>query len=109
MTTEPQLADSAAPASAPRDVKMIIGGEGVDALDGQTFDVLNPATGKVIARAPLGGKADVDRAVAAARKAFEGPWSTWSASKRGRTLQKYSELVKRNVEELAQLESQNVG
>ncbi len=109
MTTEPQLADSAAPASALRDVKMIIGGEGVDALDGQTFDVLNPATGKVIARAPLGGKADVDRAVAAARKAFEGPWSTWSASKRGRTLQKYSELVKRNVEELAQLESQNVG
>jgi betaine-aldehyde dehydrogenase len=109
MTTEPQLADNSAPASAPRDVKMVIGGEQVDALDGQTFDVLNPATGKVIARAPLGGKADVDRAVAAARKAFEGPWSTWSASKRGRTLQKYSELVKRNVEELAQLESQNVG
>ncbi len=109
MTTEPRLADSAAPESAPRDVKMIIGGEAVDALDGQTFDVLNPATGKVIARAPLGGKADVDRAVVAAQKAFEGSWSTWSASKRGRTLQKYSELVKRNVEELAQLESQNVG
>jgi len=109
MTTEPKLADSSAPASAASDVKMVIGGEQVDALDGQTFDVLNPATGKVIARAPLGGKADVDRAVAAAQKAFEGPWSTWSASKRGRTLQKYSELVKRNVEELAQLESQNVG
>jgi betaine-aldehyde dehydrogenase len=88
---------------------MLIGGEPVDALDGQTFDVLNPATGKVIARAPLGGKADVDRAVEAAQKAFDGPWSTWSASKRGRTLQKYADLVKRNVEELAQLESQNGG
>jgi acyl-CoA reductase-like NAD-dependent aldehyde dehydrogenase len=88
---------------------MVIGGEQVDALDGQTFDVVNPATGQVIARAPLGGKADVDRAVAAAQKAFEGPWSGWSAAKRGRTLQKYSDLVKRNVEELAQLESRNVG
>jgi len=109
MTIEPRLADNSAPAAAPRDVKMVIGGEQVDALDGQTFDVLNPATGKVIARAPLGGKADVDRAVAAAQTAFDGPWSTWSASKRGRTLQKYADLVKRNVEELAQLESQNVG
>jgi acyl-CoA reductase-like NAD-dependent aldehyde dehydrogenase len=109
MTTEPTLADRSAPAVAPRDVQMVIGGEQVDALDGQTFDVLNPATGSVIARAPLGGKADVDRAVAAAQKAFDGPWSTWSASKRGRTLQKYAELVRRNVEELARLESQNVG
>ena len=96
-TTEPQI------------VRMVIGGEQVDALDGQTFDVLNPATREVMARAPLGGKADVDRAVEAARKAFEGPWSTWSAAKRGRTLQKYANLVKEHLEELAQLESQNVG
>ena len=45
----------------------------------------------------------------AAQAAFEGPWSTWSASKRGRTLQKFSNLVKQHLEELAQLESQNVG
>jgi betaine-aldehyde dehydrogenase len=90
-------------------VKMIIGGEQVDAADGQTFDVTNPATGEVIAKAPLGGAEDVDRAVKAAQDAFEGPWSTWSASKRGRTLQKYSQLVKQNQEELAQLESRNVG
>ncbi|MGZ6213979.1 MAG: aldehyde dehydrogenase family protein, partial [Candidatus Limnocylindria bacterium] len=90
-------------------VKMIIGGEQVDAADGQTFDVMNPATGQVLARAPLGGPEDVNRAVKAAQAAFEGPWSTWSASKRGRTLQKYSNLVKQHLEELAQLESQNVG
>jgi betaine-aldehyde dehydrogenase len=62
-----------------------------------------------MARAPLGGAEDVDRAVKAAQSAFEGPWSTWSASKRGRTLQKFSNLVKQNLEELAQLESRNVG
>jgi acyl-CoA reductase-like NAD-dependent aldehyde dehydrogenase len=109
MTTEQRTTD--APPSAPeiRDVKMIIGGQQVDALDGQTFDVTNPATGQVIARAPLGGKADVDRAVQAAQEAFDGAWSTWSASKRGRTLAKYADLVKRNVEDLAQLETANVG
>ena len=47
---------------------MVIGGETVDAADGQTFDVVNPATGKVIATAPLGGKEDVDRAVEAATR-----------------------------------------
>jgi betaine-aldehyde dehydrogenase len=103
MTTE----TSAQPAIG--SVKMIIGGEQVDAADGQTFDVTNPATGEVIARAPLGGAEDVNRAVAAAQAAFDGPWSTWSASKRGRTLQKFSNLVKQNLEELAQLESRNVG
>jgi betaine-aldehyde dehydrogenase len=103
MTTE----TSAPPAVS--NVKMIIGGEQVDAADGQTFDVMNPATGEVLARAPLGGAEDVNRAVNAAQAAFEGPWSTWSASKRGRTLQKFSNLVKQNLEELAQLESRNVG
>jgi betaine-aldehyde dehydrogenase len=97
-----------APAKA-RDVKMLIGGEQVDALDSQTFEVINPATGQVIARVPLAGKADVDRAVEAARKAFEGPYSKWSASKRGRTLQKFADLVKKNVEELAQIDRENVG
>jgi betaine-aldehyde dehydrogenase len=91
--------------------RMVIGGEQVDAADGQTFEVVNPATGKVIASAPLGGKEDVDRAVAAAQKALDDPrgWSTWSAAKRGRALQRYSGLVKDHLEELARLESRNVG
>ena len=103
MTTEAPVG------SEVRDVKMIIGGEQADAADGQTFEVVNPATGELIARAPLAGPKDVDRAVKAARDAFEGPWSTWSASKRGRSLAKYSSLVKQHLEELAQLESANVG
>jgi len=112
MTIDSQAAPERAADQAetkPRNVKMIIGGEQVDALDGQTFEVHNPATGEVIANVPLGGKADVDRAVEAARKAFEGPYSKWSAAKRGRTLQKFAELAKKNVEELAQIDRENVG
>ena len=105
MTTEPQTAPALIAA------KMVVGGQSVDAADGQTFEVLDPSTGRVMATAPLGGKEDVDRAVAAARKAFDDPrgWSSWSASKRGRTLAKFSALVKGNLEELARLESRNVG
>jgi betaine-aldehyde dehydrogenase len=92
-------------------LRMVIGGESVDAADGQTFDVVNPATGATIATAPLGGKTDVDRAVKAAQEAFEAPkgWSSWAAGKRGRTLAKLASLVKEHTEELAQLESRNAG
>ena len=105
MTTQTHAAPTAS------DVKMIIGGEQVDAADGQTFEVVNPATGEVIANVPLGGPEDVNRAVAAAQRAFDDPkgWASWSAAKRGRTLAKYASLVKQNMEELAQLESANVG
>ena len=98
-------------ASAVSAMKMMIGGESVDAADGQTFEVVNPATGAVIATAPLGGKTDVDRAVAAAQKAFEDPkgWATWAAGKRGRTLAKFAALIKDKSEELAWLETRNVG
>jgi betaine-aldehyde dehydrogenase len=91
--------------------RMVIGGETVDAADGQTFEITNPATGKVIATAPLGGPEDVDRAVAAARAALDDRkgWSSWSAAKRGRTLHKYAGLVKKHIEALAQLESRNIG
>ncbi|CAN5813202.1 aldehyde dehydrogenase family protein [soil metagenome] len=108
MTTQQQPA-SPPTQSSPRQLKMTIGGEQVDALDGQTFEVHNPATGELLAHVPLGGKQDVDRAVEAAQRAFEGPWSAWSAAKRGRTLQKFADLAKKNMEELAQLERQNVG
>jgi betaine-aldehyde dehydrogenase len=92
-------------------VRMVIGGESVDAADGQTFDVVNPATGATIATAPLGGPADIDRAVEAARKAFDDRkgWANWAAGKRGRSLAKFAALIKTNTEELAQLESRNVG
>ncbi len=96
-------------AAAVREARMFIGGEQVDALDGQTFEAINPATGEVIATVPLGGKQDVDRAVEAAQKALDGPYGKWSAAKRGRTLMKFADLVKKNVEELAQIDRENVG
>src|SRR3954453_13657476 len=94
-----------------RVTQMVIGGKTVDAADGQTFDVVDPATGSVIATVPQGGHEDVDRAVAAAQKAFEDRkgWANWAAGKRGRSLAKLADLIKKNSEELAWLESRNVG
>ena len=108
MTTGSQ---PAAAAATPTTMRMVIGGESVDAADGGTFDVVNPANGQVIATAPMGGRADVDRAVAAARAAFDDRkgWANWAAGKRGRTLAKFAALLKTHTEELAQLESRNVG
>jgi acyl-CoA reductase-like NAD-dependent aldehyde dehydrogenase len=110
MTTEARSPDAAGPAS-PIAAQMVIGGERVDAADGKTFEVVNPATGTVMATAPLGGREDVDRAVAAAQAAFDDRkgWASWAAGKRGRTLSKLAALIKANTEELARLESQNVG
>ncbi len=109
MTTD-QTTQPSAPA-VPDTYRMLIAGEQADAVEGRTFEILNPATGRVIATAPLGGTADVDRAVEAARRAFDDSkgFSSWSAAKRGRTLMKLSNLVKQHLEELAQLESRNVG
>jgi betaine-aldehyde dehydrogenase len=111
MTTEHTTSGDAAAKTDISAIQMVIGGENVDAADGQTFDIVNPATGSTIATAPLGGKADVDRAVVAAQKAFDEPkgWSSWAAGKRGRTLSKFADLIKKNSEELAQLESRNTG
>jgi betaine-aldehyde dehydrogenase len=109
MTTgsKPEPATSEAVTTA----RMVIGGENVDAADGQTFEVVNPATGRTIATAPLGGRADVDRAVAAAQAAFaeRKGWANWAAGKRGRSLARLAELIKKNSDELAWLESRNVG
>jgi betaine-aldehyde dehydrogenase len=108
MAIDQHAADAAA---AQTKLQMVVGGETVDAADGQTFEIVNPANGEVIATAPLGGKNDVDRAVEAAQKAFEDPkgWATWAAGKRARTLAKLADLIKKNSEELAQLESRNTG
>ncbi|MEO5941138.1 MAG: aldehyde dehydrogenase family protein, partial [Candidatus Limnocylindrales bacterium] len=110
MTTDQRAPDEAT-SDTPTTARMIIGGESVDAADGQTFEVVNPATGRVIATAPLGGRDDVDRAVAAARPAFDDRkgWASWAAGKRGRTLAKLADLIKKHSEELAWLESRNVG
>jgi acyl-CoA reductase-like NAD-dependent aldehyde dehydrogenase len=110
MATDQRAPESAA-TDAPTAARMLIGGESVDAADGQTFEIVNPADGRTIASAPLGGREDVDRAVAAAQRAFEDRkgWASWAAGKRGRSLAKLADLIKKNSEELARLESRNVG
>ena len=74
--------------STPTAARMVIGGETVEAAEGRTFDVVSPADGRVMATAPQGGAEDVERAVAAARAAFEERkgWANWAAGKRGRSL-----------------------
>jgi acyl-CoA reductase-like NAD-dependent aldehyde dehydrogenase len=96
---------------APSQARMVIGGESAASADGQTFDIVNPADGKTIATAALGGKEDVDRAVAAAQAAFDDRkgWANWAAGKRGRNLSKLADLIRQHTDELAWLESRNGG
>ena len=110
MTTE-STSPAATALDAPTTTRMLIAGQSVDAADGQTFAIVDPANGKTIANAPLGGRTDVDAAVEAARAAFEERkgWANWAAGKRGRTLAKLADLIKKNSEELAWLESRNGG
>src|SRR5881275_3568138 len=90
--------------------KLLINGRWVDSVSGKTFPTINPATGEKICDVAEGDKADVDLAVAAARKAFEsGPWSKMSAAERGRLLYKLADAIEKNVEELAALESLDNG
>jgi phenylacetaldehyde dehydrogenase len=90
-------------------VKMLIGGAWVEAASGETFETLNPSTGELIANVASAGEVDVDRAVAAARKAFEGPWSKVKPDERTRLLLKLADLIEANAEELALLETLDVG
>src|SRR5437660_663260 len=93
-----------------KDQPLLIGGKWVDSVSGKTFPTINPATGEVICQVAEGDKADVDRAVKSARKAFEdGPWPKMPASERGRLLNKLADLIEKNIEELAQLESLDNG
>ncbi|HSF81108.1 MAG TPA: aldehyde dehydrogenase family protein [Anaerolineales bacterium] len=95
-------------ASTPK--KLLIGGEWISAASGETFGVVNPATGEEIARVALAGTGDVDQAVSAARNAFEhGSWSTFSGEERGHLLWKLAELVEAHADELAELETLDNG
>ncbi len=89
-----------------RKTGMLIDGKFVQAASGKTFPVYNPATGTLIASVPEGDKEDVNRAVAAARRAFdERRWLKLSPSERGRIMWKLADLIERDLEELAELES----
>src|ERR1700674_4895806 len=90
--------------------KILINGKWVEAASGKTFPTFNPATGEVLSRVAEGDKEDIDRAVKAARAAFEtGPWSKITPSERGRMIWKIGDLIEKHLEEFAQLESLDNG
>jgi phenylacetaldehyde dehydrogenase len=92
------------------DRKMLIDGKWVAAASGACFDVVNPATGDVLARVAEGDGEDIDRAVAAANRAFDtGPWSKMTTSERGRCLWRLADLLEEHLEEFAQLETLDNG
>ncbi|MFT4246441.1 MAG: aldehyde dehydrogenase [Pseudomonas sp.] len=87
-----------------------IGGRYVDATDGGSFDCVSPIDGRVLGRVAAGGAIDIDRAVAAARRSFAaGGWSEAKPAHRKRVLLKLAQLVERHAEELALLESLDMG
>jgi phenylacetaldehyde dehydrogenase len=92
---------------APR--QLFINGQWTDAASGKTFETPNPATGETLARVAEGGAEDINRAVRAARAAFEGPWSRMSPSERGRIIWRIGDLILEHADELAQLESLDNG
>jgi phenylacetaldehyde dehydrogenase len=99
---------AAAFARAPQ--KMLIDGHLVDASAGKSFPVYNPANGEIICHVPEGDYIDVDKAVHAARRAFDsGPWSRTSPSQRGRLLWKLADLLEQHTDEFAELESLDNG
>jgi aldehyde dehydrogenase (NAD+) len=91
--------------------KLLINGQWVEG-SGRAFDTVNPATGEVLTQVAEATAKDVDLAVAAARKAFEdlsGPWRKMSASERGKVLWRIGDLVEKNIDELAELETLDNG
>ncbi len=90
--------------------ELLIDNRWVPSETGETFATVNPSTGEEICRVAAADAADVDKAVRAARKAFEtGPWSKMNASERGRLLYRLADLIERNAEELARLEALDNG
>jgi phenylacetaldehyde dehydrogenase len=90
--------------------KLLINGKWVDSASGKTFPTYNPATGEVLSNIAEGDKEDINRAVKAARAAFEtGPWGKIAPSERARMIWRLADLLEKNLEEFAQLESLDNG
>ena len=106
MTT---TADPAAGPARLDEFSMLIGGAAVGAASGRTYDSVDPFTGQPWARVPDGGPDDIDAAVAAARAAFRGPWGKLTATQRGKLMRRLGDLVARDAERLALLETRDNG
>ena len=92
-----------------RNFKMLIGGEWLDAANGETFKSVNPYTGEVWATVPRGRAADADLAVVAAEKALSGEWSHMTATARGHLLRRLGDVIAHNAKSLARIEVQDNG
>ncbi|WP_421992520.1 aldehyde dehydrogenase family protein [Roseococcus sp.] len=89
--------------------RMLIDGKWLEAASGKTFETFNPATGELLATVAEGDAEDIDRAVAAARRAFEGPWSRVKPFERQNLLLKLADLVDKHFDELADLDTLDMG
>jgi len=89
--------------------RLHIGGEWIESASGSTFKTVSPATGEVIAEVAEGGAPDIELAVEAARRAFEGPWRSLDAAERGAILWRIADTIEERSEELARLESLDNG
>jgi aldehyde dehydrogenase (NAD+) len=89
--------------------RMLIDGQWVEAASGKTFPTINPATGETLALVAEGDREDIDRAVTAARRAFEGPWSKVKPYERQALLLKLADLVERHFDELTLLDTLDMG
>ena len=88
---------------------LFIDGQKVPAASGKTLTTVNPSTGEFLARLAAGDQSDVDRAVLAARKAFKGPWSTWTPYERQALLTRIAQVLDERFEELVQIEAMDMG
>ena len=87
-------------------LQLLIGDTWVDAKSGKTFDVFDPSTGQPIAKAAEGDAADIDAAVAAARRAFEsGPWARMSPLERSKLIYRLGDALEANAEEVCRSRS----
>ena len=87
----------------------LIDGKWCPSISGERIDTFNPATGKKLATLARGRQADIDAAVIAARRAFEGPWSRFTPAQRQQVIIRFAELFEKNFEELIMLESLDMG
>ncbi|HWL47288.1 MAG TPA: aldehyde dehydrogenase family protein, partial [Sphingomonadaceae bacterium] len=94
---------------ASRPGQLLIGGAWRDAASGETFETIDPSTGKPLGAVAAGDAADIDLAVAAARRAFEGPWAMTKPNERARLLNRLADLIEAHGEELALIETLDVG
>jgi 5-carboxymethyl-2-hydroxymuconic-semialdehyde dehydrogenase len=103
-------ASTTPPVNLPEKIRHYIGGEFVDSIDGEEFDVLNPVTNEAYIKASSGKKADIEAAVAAAKTAFdEGPWPKMLPRERARILNRIADIVESRKDELAAMESHDSG